>query len=117
MMYNKRITNLKKVKRMANKNGKEKLVSLRMTNVIHSDITIYAKANGLNFSQAVCELLEEGLKAKNDPVAKKSDIDKLTAETELTRLALVEAIKNQPIAIQPKMIEEKKTGFFKKLFS
>jgi hypothetical protein len=107
---------------MTNKNGKEKLVSLRMTNVIHSDITIYAKANGLNFSQAVCELLEEGIKAKNDPVAKKSDIDKLTAETELTRVALVEAIKNQPIEIQQQnLLEEEltkpKKSLLQKLFN
>ena len=107
---------------MATKQSKEKHISVRVPNGTHSAITIYAKANGLTITQAVEELLEEGLKSKNDPVAKKSDIDKLVAESELTRLALVEAIKNQPIEIQEqKLLEDQskksKKSIFKKFFS
>ena len=94
---------------MAEKLKKEKHISVRVPNGTHSELTTYAKAHGLTLTQAINELLEEGLKSKSEPVAKKSDIERLIAETqkleqshETTRVALVQAIKNQPIAaMQP----------------
>ena len=98
-----------KVQCMSQKSSKKKNVSMRIANAIHSDVTIFAKAHNLTFTEAVEQLLEEGLKSKSEPVAKRSDIERLIAETqkleqshETTRVALVQAIKNQPIAaMQP----------------
>ncbi len=100
-------TKLKKDPLMAKNSNKEQHISVRVTNVIHSQLTIYAKANNLTLSKAVEELLEEGLKSKNEPPAKKSDIDRLITETkrlqeqeELAYTAIIHAIQNQPVAVQ-----------------
>ena len=116
---------------MAENSSNKKSVSLRITNVIHSDVSIYAKAHNLTFTKAVEELLEEGLKARNEPLATKSDIERLVAETkqvqeqqkrleeqqkrfeerqETTKLALVQAIQSQPVEIQK--IEPPKRRWF-----
>ena len=116
---------------MANETNKEKHLSVRVTNGTHSDLTIYAKAHNMTITKAVEELLQEGLKAKNEPVATKVDIERLVAETkriqeqqdklheqqkrfeeqqETAKLALVQAIQNQPIEIQK--FEPPKRSFF-----
>lgn len=95
----------KKVLFMGTETNKEKRITIRLTNVRHSELTTYAKAHNMTLTKAVEQLLEEGLKSKCEPVAKKSDIERLIAETqkleqshETTRVALVQAIQNQPIA-------------------
>lgn len=115
---------LKKVLFMANETNKEKHLSVRVPNGTHSDLTIYAKAHNMTITKAVEELLQEGLKAKNEPVATKSDIERLVTETkqvqeqqkrleeqqETAKLALVQAIQNQPVEIQK--IEPPKRRWF-----
>ncbi len=114
---------------MSDKSKKEKRITVRLTNVRHSELTIYAKAHNITLTKAVEELIEEGWKAKNDPLAKKSDIEKLLSETkqlqeqqELTKNALIYAIQNQPIAVQEqleasKKDEEKSKGFLARLLN
>lgn len=103
---------------MNQKSSNKKNVSMRIANAIHSDVSIFAKAHNLTFTQAVEQLLEEGLKSKSEPVAKKSDIERLIAETqkleqshETTRAALVQAIKNQPIAAMEQRSQPAKHKF------
>ncbi len=100
---------------MSDELRKEKRITVRLTNVRHSELIIYAKAHNITLTKAVEDLIEEGWKAKNDPLAKKSDIEKLLSETkqlqeqqELTKNALIYAIQNQPIAIQNQLEEPKR---------
>ena len=106
---------------MANETNKEKHLSVRVTNGTHSDLIIYVKAHNMTITKAVEELLQEGLKAKNELLATKSDIERLVTETkriqdqqkqleeqqkrfeeqqETAKLALVQAIQSQPVEIQ-----------------
>ena len=116
---------------MGTETNKEKRITIRLTNVRHTELTTYAKAHNMTITKAVEELLEEGLKAKNEPVATKSDIERLVAETkriqeqqdklheqqkrfeeqqETAKLALVQAIQSQPVEIQK--IEPPKRRWF-----
>jgi hypothetical protein len=96
--------------------NKENRITIRLTNVMHSQLTTYAKAYNMTLTKAVEQLLDEGLKAKNNQLVTKSDIELVLSETmrikeqqqrlseqnETTRVALVQAIQNQPIAaMQP----------------
>ena len=104
--------------------NKEKRITIRLTNVRHSELTTYAKAHNMTLTKAVEELLEEGLKARNEPLATKVDIERLVAETkqvqeqqkrleeqqETAKLALVQAIQSQPVEIQK--IEPPKRRWF-----
>ena len=111
--------------------NKEKRITIRLTNVRHSELTTYAKAHNMTLTKAVEELLEEGLKAKSEPLATKVDIERLVAETkqvqeqqkrleeqqkrfaeqqETAKLALVQAIQSQPVEIQK--IEPPKRRWF-----
>ena len=114
---------------MGNNSSNKKSISLRITNEIHSKVMIYANANNLTLTKAIEDLVEEGLRAKNEPVATKTDIERLVAETkrvqeqqekiqqqqETTKLALVQAIQNQPVEIQKLEPPKKKWyEFFKR---
>ena len=97
---------------MGTETNKEKRITIRLTNVRHSELTTYAKAHNMTLTKAVEQLLDEGLKAKNNQIITKSDIELVLSETkriqeqqqrlseqnETTRAALVQAIQNQPIA-------------------
>jgi uncharacterized coiled-coil DUF342 family protein len=111
--------------------NKEKRITVRMTNSRHAELTTYAKAHNMTLTKAVEELLELGLKAQLKPPAEKSDIERietkleaLEAKQQTSATLLLDAIKNQPIAVQPlpapteeEQDEPKKQGFFKRLFS
>ena len=93
---------------MSTKNNKEKRITVRLTNSRHSNLLVFAKAHEMTISKAIEFLLDEGLKSQNqEPIATKSDIDRLLTETkqlqeqqEITKIALVQAIKEQPITVQ-----------------
>lgn len=114
---------------MTKNSNKEKHLSVRVTNGTHSELVTYAKAHNLTLSKTVELLLEKGLKSEMEQVATKDDIEiiKSKIETleanEITRnTLLIDAIKNQPIAVQnqleePKKDEEKSKGFFARLLN
>lgn len=111
---------------MAKKINKNKQVSLRISSEIHSKLTTYANAHSLSLTDACVRLIENGLIAEYQQLATKDDIERLMLDNkrrdseEQTRLTLLlDAIKNQPIAVQqlpPVDSDTKKTGLFQRLF-
>lgn len=92
---------------MAQKNIKEKHISVRVTNGTHSQISTYAAANNMTLSKAVETLLQRGLQAELEPLATRKDIELLkseykhhNSELEKSLLLLHNAIKNQPLVTQ-----------------
>ncbi len=114
---------------MSKKINKNKQLSLRISSEIHSKLTTYANAHSLTLTDACVYLVEKGLKSEIEQPATKDDIEiiKLKIETleanEVTRnTLLIDAIKNQPIAVQnqleaSKKDEEKSKGFFARLLN
>lgn len=116
---------------MTKKVNKNKQVSLRISSEIHSKLTTYADAHGLTLTDTCVRLIEKGLKSEYEQVATKDDLQVIKAEIEAleakqqtSATLLLDAIKNQPIAVQPlpapadqEQEEAEKQGFFKRLFS
>ena len=89
---------------MAQKNIKEKHLSVRVTNGTHSQISTYAAANNMTLSKAVETLLQRGLQAELEPLATRNDIELLkseymkhNSELEKSLMLIHNAIKNQPL--------------------
>ena len=115
---------------MPKKVNKNKQLSLRISSEIHSKLTTYANAHSLSLTDACVSLLEKGLKAELEPAVSKTDIEMLKAKIEtldanqtVRNTLLLDAIQNQPIAVQERLALEEPTaesqkqqGFFSRLF-
>ncbi len=98
---------------MADSSTKTKSVSIRLPNKVLGQVDAYALAHDLNRSQALLEILRKGLDAgsadpadaKLDAIAAKIDAiaasqDTADAASKLAVAGILDAIKNQPIAVQ-----------------
>lgn len=103
---------------MADSSTKTKTVSIRLPNKELGQVDAYALAHDLNRSQAMLEILRKGLgsdaasssaaDAKLDAIAAKLDgIASAQGELKAQQLAqatvIVDAVKNQPIAVQQQL--------------
>lgn len=93
---------------MAEEKNKSKHISVRVPNVTHSELQVFAKAHDMTMSKAVLFLIEEGLKAQNqEPAATKADIERLLDKQTTAQALILTAIKEQPIITQ-QLAEPKK---------
>ena len=112
-MYAKVHTQNKKGHVMTQEKGKSKHISVRVPNKTHSELQVFAKAHDMTITKTVVYLLSAGLKAENqEPVATKTDIDRLLDKQEVTQALILTAIKEQPIVVQQIEEPKKKRKFF-----
>ena len=107
---------------MAQNSNKDKRVTVRLTNSRYEELKRYATANELTLSVAIEQLVNKGLEADRIKLATHDDIELIIenikrqdAEVENQMLRLMDAIKNQPIAVQ-NQLEEPKKSWWKRMF-
>jgi hypothetical protein len=76
-----------------------------MSSALHERLSTYAKTHGISLTDTVVKLLEKGLEADAVQVATKQDIELLTKQQEIANLTIIQAIREQPIAVQQQLPE------------
>lgn len=92
---------------MADSSTKTKTVSIRLPNKELGQVDAYALARGLNRSQAMLEILRKGLAGEGGGDAMTARLDAISAKLDamdaanrLAAAGVMDAVKNQPIAVQ-----------------